>query len=164
MYEERADSKIHRAGRIKERIMLNLKKEKEVEGKHGVIKGRDWDIRQTTCIGGAMLVTGLCWGIFHLDMIGIVIVAVVSSTIAFFIGWYNKSGLKIEQLLVKYFQKNMYKNQSRSYHTRNGYIDLMNGAYRRMRAADLADKRTAKMVENREKRATSKVAPTTATK
>ena len=136
--------------------MLNLQIEKEVEKKHGVIKGKDWDIRQTTCLGGAIVITGACWAMFHLDIIGIVLVGFISSALAFLLGWYNKAGLKIEQLAVKYFQKNMYKNQSRSYHTRNGYIDLMNGAYKKMRAADMADKRTAKMVENREKREKAK--------
>ena len=54
--------------------MLNLQIEKEVEGKHGVIKGKDWDIRQTVCLGCAILVTGLCWGMMHLDIIGIIII------------------------------------------------------------------------------------------
>ena len=136
--------------------MLNLQIEKETEQKHGVIKGKDWDIRQTACILGAMVVTGLCWGMFKLDFTGIAVVAVICSAIAWLLGWYNKSGLKIEQLLVKWVQKSMYKNSRRSYHTRNGYIDLMNGAYRQLRNADLADKKTAKMVENREKREKAK--------
>ena len=136
--------------------MLNLQIEKEVEGKHGVIKGKDWDIRQTFCLGCAILTTGVCWGLMHLDITGIIIIAVITSTGAFFVGWYQKAGLKIEQIIIKHFQSSMYKNQRRSYHTRNGYVDLMNSAYRALRNADMSDKKTAKMVENQQKREKAK--------
>lgn len=136
--------------------MLNLQIEKEVERKHGIIKGKDWDIRQTACLGGAILVTGLCWWIMHLDVIGIAIIGVVASAGAYFVGWYEKAGLKIEEILIKHFQASLYKNQRRSYHTRNGYVDLMNNAYRSLRNADMSDKKTAKMVENQQKREKAK--------
>ena len=46
----------------------------------------------------------------------------------------------------------VYNNQTRSYRTRNRYVPLMNEAYRRMRARDLSDKRTAgKMAALKEK-------------
>ncbi len=136
--------------------MLNLRIEKEVETKHVVIRSRGWDLRQTICVLAVVIIVALFWYFGKLDIYGITIVAVPFAVLAYLIGWKEEAGLKIEDLLVKYIQKSMYKNEKMSYHTRNGYVDLMNGAYNKMKNHDMADKKTARMIENQKKREQAK--------
>lgn len=136
--------------------MLNLKIEKEVESKHVVIRSQGWDLRQTISILVAVVIVAVFWYIADLDIYGIAIVALPFAILAYMIGWKEEAGLKIEDLLVKYMQKSMYKNERRGYHTRNGYVDLMNKAYTKMKNYDLADKKTARMIENQKKREQAK--------
>ena len=136
--------------------MLNLKIEKEVETKHTVIRGKNWDVRQTICIFCMVVIVAFFWWIGDLDATGIAIVSIPFGCLAYLGGWKEEAGLKIEDLLVKYIQKVMYKNVRRGYRTRNGYVDLMNGAYTRMRDQDMADKKIARMIESQKKRERAK--------
>ncbi len=136
--------------------MLNLKIEKEVETKHTIIRGKDWDLRQGICILVVAIVVALFWWLADLDITGIVVVTIPFAFLAYLAGWKEEAGLKIEDLFVKNIQKNMYKNSNRSYHTRNSYVDLMNKAYNKMRNFDMADKKTARQIENQKKREQAK--------
>ncbi len=132
--------------------MLNLKIEKEVETRHTVIRGKDWDLRQTLSILLVVIIVSLFWWIADLDATGIAIVAVPFGSLAYLAGWKEEAGLKIEDLFVKYLQKTIYRNERRGYHTRNGYVDLMNVAYTALRNRDMADKKAMKQLKSQKKR------------
>ena len=132
--------------------MLNIRIEKEVETRHTVLRGMDWDLRQTVSIFAATVVVALFWWIGDLDATGIAIVAVPFGGVAYLFGWKQEAGLRIEDLFVKYLQKSLYKNERRSYHTKNGYVDLMNGAYSVLRAKDMSDKEAVRLQRKQNKR------------
>lgn len=136
--------------------MLNLKIEKEVETRHTVIRGKNWDVRQTACVLIMVIIVAFFWWIGDLDATGIAIVSIPFGCLAYLGGWKEEAGLKIEDLFIKYIQKTMYKNERRGYRTRNGYVDLMNEAYTKMRNSDMSDKRKARMVESQKKREKAK--------
>ncbi|MBP3242156.1 MAG: hypothetical protein J6M92_16695 [Oribacterium sp.] len=136
--------------------MLSLKIEKEVETRHTVLKGKDWDLRQTVSIFVCVVIVAFFWWAGDLDATGIAIVAVPFGGVAYLVGWKEEAGLRIEDLLLKYLQKSIYKNERRGYHTRNGYVDLMNGAYEKMRSADMADRRAVRAIRRQEKRTKAK--------
>ncbi len=136
--------------------MLNLKIEKEVETRHTVIRGKNWDIRQTVCILSMVIIVAFFWWLGDLDATGIAIVSIPFGCLAYLGGWKEEAGLRIEDLFVKYIQKTMYKNVRRGYRTRNGYVDLMNGAYTKLKSSDMSDKRKARMAESQKKREKAK--------
>ena len=131
--------------------MLNLKIEKEVETKHTVIRGKNWDVRQTACILTMVIIVCIFWWIGDLDATGIALVSIPFGCIAYLCGWKEEAGLKIEDLLIKYVQKTMYKNERRGYHTRNGYVDLINGAYSKMKDQDMKDKKAVRLMRSKKK-------------
>ncbi len=136
--------------------MLNIRIEKEIETRHTVIRGMDWDIRQTVSMLVVTLIVAFFWWIADLDATGIAIVAVPFGSLAYLVGWKQEAGLRVEGLLVKYLQKTLYKNERRSYHTRNGYVDLMNSAYTVLREKDMADKKAMKTIKKQKKREKAK--------
>ena len=136
--------------------MLNLKIEKEVEVRHTVLKGKDWDLRQTVSIFVCVLIVAFFWWIADLDATGIAIVALPFGGMAYLIGWKEEAGLRIEDLLIKYLQKSIYKNERRGYHTRNGYVDLMNWAYEKQRSADMSDRKAMRAIRRQDKRIRAK--------
>ena len=87
---------------------------------------------------------------------GIAVVAVPFGYVAYLAGWKEEAGLRTEDLLIKYLQKTIYKNERRGYHTRNGYVDLMNRAYMKLRNKDMADKRVKRAVKTQRKEAKAK--------
>ena len=132
--------------------MLNIKIEKEIETKHTVIRNRNWDLRQTICVLVVVIVVGIFWGIADLDATGIALVTVPFACMAYLVGWKEEAGLRIENLFIKYIQKTMYRNERRGYHTRNGYVDLMNMAYMRLRNEDKTDKKAVKIMNTHKKK------------
>ncbi|MBQ7724357.1 MAG: PrgI family protein [Lachnospiraceae bacterium] len=129
--------------------MLNLPIESEIEVEHKVF--RDFNLRQTICLAVSGVIAVIMYLIFRNWLLMVAFTAPFA-LLLIYLAKPGENGEKAEEVLMKFAERHYYNNQTRSYRTRNRYVPLMNEAYRRMRARDLSDKRTAgKMAALKEK-------------
>ena len=120
--------------------MLNLPIESEIEVEHKVF--RDFNLRQTICLVVSGVIAVIMYLIFRNWLLMVAFTAPFA-LLLIYLAKPGENGEKAEEVLMKFAERHYYNNQTRSYRTRNRYVPLMNEAYRRMRARDLSDKRTA---------------------
>ena len=120
--------------------MLNLPIEREIEVEHKVF--RDFNLRQTICLVVSGVIAVIMYLIFRNWLLMVAFTAPFA-LLLIYLAKPGENGEKAEEVLMKFAERHYYNNQTRSYRTRNRYVPLVNEAYRRMRARDLSDKRTA---------------------
>ena len=133
--------------------MLNLPIESEIEVEHKVF--RDFNLRQTVCLGISAGIAVIMYLIFRNWLLMVVFTAPFA-LLLIYLAKPGENGEKAEEVLMKFAERHYYNNQMRSYKTRNRYVPLMNGAYRRMRKHDFSDKRTAGKIAAQEKMSSRK--------
>ena len=120
--------------------MLNLPIESEIEVEHKVF--RDFNLRQTICLVVSGVIAVIMYLIFRNWLLMVAFTAPFA-LLLIYLAKPGENGEKAEEVLMKFAERHYYNNQTRSYRTRNRYVPLVTEAYRRMRARDLSDKRTA---------------------
>lgn len=130
--------------------MISVRIEKEIKGENKVALGLNF--RQLVCVSicgglavGLSLVTGL-------PITEAVIPDSVLAVAAYYVGWKEVNGMKAEYFALKRVKELVYRNQVRTYRTKNRYVTLLNERYQAMRAADMQDKGKAKIMKKEEKR------------
>ena len=129
--------------------MPNLPIESEIEVEHKVF--RDFNLRQTICLVVSGVIAVIMYLIFRNWLLMVAFTAPFA-LLLIYLAKPGENGEKAEEVLMKFAERHYYSNQTRSYRTRNRYVPLMNEAYRRMRAKDLSDKRTAGKIAASEKK------------
>ena len=129
--------------------MISVRIEKEIKGENKVALGLNF--RQLICVSvcgglavGLSLVTGL-------PITEAVLPDAVLAVVAYYVGWKEVNGMKAEYFALKKVKELVYRNQVRTYRTKNRYVTLLNERYQAMRAADMLDKEKAKLLKKEEK-------------
>ena len=129
--------------------MISVRIEKEIKGENKVALGLNF--RQLICVSvcgglavGLSLVTGL-------PITEAVLPDTVLAVVAYYVGWKEVNGMKAEYFALKRVKELVYRNQVRTYRTKNRYVTLLNERYQAMRTADMLDKEKAKLLKKEEK-------------
>ena len=129
--------------------MISVRIEKEIKGENKVALGLNF--RQLICVSvcgglavGLPLVTGL-------PITEAVVPDAVLAVAAYYVGWKEVNGMKAEYFALKRVKELVYRNQVRTYRTKNRYVTLLNERYQAMRTADMLDKEKAKLLKKEEK-------------
>ena len=129
--------------------MISVRIEKEIKGENKVALGLNF--RQLICVSvcgglavGLSLVTGL-------PITEAVLPDMVLAVVAYYVGWKEVNGMKAEYFALKRVKELVYRNQVRTYRTKNRYVTLLNERYQAMRTADMLDKEKAKLLKKEEK-------------
>ena len=120
--------------------MLILPIEKEIESEHKVL-GR-FTTRQVVCGGGIIF----CVIMFYLlleDLFWVLLCTMPFLVIFGLLGWYTKFGLPLEDFALKKLQSRYYKNEIRTYRTKNYYFLLLHKAQERQQK-EVASKKKQK--------------------
>ena len=104
-------------------------------------------MRQLICVSIAALLCFVIAVLFDMEFSLAVYPSIVIGAAAFAFGWVRQDGLTFEKLLLKWLQKVIYRNHIRTYHTKNGYIALMNDEYARHRAKDEGNHRIVRLMK-----------------
>ncbi len=105
--------------------MLILPIEKEIESEHKVLG--HFTTRQVLCGGGIIF----CVVMFYLlleDLFWVLLCTMPFLVIFGLLGWYTKFGLPLEDFALKKLQSYYYKNETRTYRTKNYYFFLFHQA------------------------------------
>ena len=127
--------------------MLSVKVEKEIKQENRVIG--PLTLRQTVCLLLALIGVIIFYVIVRPDLETGMGAGLILGSIAWFFGFYKKNGIYIEYFIVKKVKMFCFGNFQRKYRTKNRYIRMMNDHYEALRAADLSDKKRAKLVKQR---------------
>ncbi len=128
--------------------MLNLPIESEIEVEHKVI--RNFNMRQTVCLGISGAIAVIMYLIFHNWILMVAFTAPFALILMYF-AKPGDNGEKAEDQLMKLAERHYYRNQVRIYRTENRYIPLMNRAYRRMRIRDQTDRELVQQMKRKQK-------------
>ena len=128
--------------------MLSVKVEKEIKQENRVIG--PLTLRQTLCLILALFGVILFYVIVRPDLETGMGAGLILGTIAWFFGFYKKNGIYIEYFIIKKVRIFCFKNLKRRYRTKNRYIRMMNDYYAGEKAADLSDKKRAKLLKRRD--------------
>ena len=129
--------------------MISVRIEKEIKGENKVALGLNF--RQLICVsvcGG--LAVGLSF-VTGLPITEAVFPDAVLAVAAYYVGWKEVNGMKAEYFALKKVKELVYRNQVRTYRTKNRYVALLNERYHAMRAMDMLDKEKAKFLKKEEK-------------
>ena len=129
--------------------MLNLPIESEIEAEHKVFK--DFNLRQTICIGITGVAAVIMYLIFHNWVLMVAFTAPFALILLFF-AKPGENGERAEDILRKAAERHYYRNQTRSYRTKNRYVALMNREYKRLAAQDQKDPKRVKKLRMEQKR------------
>ena len=129
--------------------MLNLPIESEIEAEHKVF--REFNLRQTICIGITCVAAIIMYLIFRNWMLMVAFSAPFALVLLFF-AKPGENGEKAEDIIRKSAERHYYRNQTRSYRTKNRYVALMNREYRRLAAEDQKDPKRVRKLRQAQKR------------
>jgi hypothetical protein len=129
--------------------MLNIEVPKEIEQENKILAGLN--LRQLSSVLAAGILCLMVMYLFHFDVNLALYPCGLIGVGAFFIGWYKKGGLTIERILLKAFQANFFRNETRPYKTKNRYVEMYNEEYARMRRIDMQDPKLAKQIKKEDR-------------
>ena len=130
--------------------MISVRVEKEIKGENKVALGLNF--RQLVCVSVCgVLAVGLSLAA-GLPITEAVIPDSVLAVAAYYIGWKEVGGMKAEYFLLKKAKELVYRNQVRTYRTKNRYVTLLNERYQTMRMEDMQDKGKVRILRKEEKR------------
>ena len=132
--------------------MLNIPIEKEIRHESTVLNigMLSLNARQTV-LGIIGLVIAIAAYLIFRNWILMVVFTLPFAAILLFLAKPDVNGKKAEEALMEKAELMVYKNDKRKYRTKNQYAALMNGAYRKMREEDEADRAARKEKIRREK-------------
>ena len=129
--------------------MISVRIEKEIKGENKVALGLNF--RQLICVsvcGGLAVGLPLVTGVRIREA---VVPDAVLAVAAYYVGVKEVNGMKAEYFALKRVKELVYRNQVRTYRTKNRYVTLLNERYQAMRTADMLDKEKAKLLKKEEK-------------
>ncbi len=135
--------------------MKTIDIEKEIKQDNKVLLGLN--LRQLFTSVGAVIVLIIIVLFLGLDISMATIPIVAVAVVAYLVGWYKKDGMRIENLVIKYIQQYLYRNNCRMYKTKNNYVVLYNQEYARHKRIDMGNKKVARQVKKEQKKAKKQV-------
>lgn len=130
--------------------MIELPIEKEIQQANKIAKGLT--MRQMIAVGTAVIIAFGTWLITRLDVIENLWVYAIAAGIAYYIGWFDRNGMKIETVLLKKLNTIVYNNKLRYYRTKNQYITMFNKTYDAKKKSDMNNKKIKKAITKEEKK------------
>ncbi len=128
--------------------MLNMPIENEIETEHKV--WMNFNMRQVIAIIiGALVAVGMY--LYFRDWVLMVIFTLPFAAVLGFFTWKDENGRPAEEILLKKVQETIYKNTTRKYRTKNGYMPLLNAFYGKMKRRDSNNKLAVKEIKRAEK-------------
>ena len=82
----------------------------------------------------------------------LIISGIILGAGAYYLSFHKKNGMNMEYFLVKKVRQYILANSARKYRTKNGYVRIMNEAYKRERMKDLNDPQKRRKLKKRERR------------
>ncbi len=135
--------------------MISVEVEKEIKQENRVI-GK-FTFRQALCFVLVALIVGIAYLIIKpSDPTDMIPPCMVLGLAAWYFGFHKKSGLYMEYFLGKRAKDYILRNGNRKYRSKNAYYKMLNDAYNKDKADDLADKKKAKYIKKQEKKSRKK--------
>ena len=122
--------------------MLSKEIEKEIQQENKVIL--NFTLRQVVCVSVAVVCSVLISVVLAWDFTIAIYPCFVIGALCFAFGWMKQDGIPMERILSKKLQTYLYKNNTRTYKTKNRYTVMMNREYDRRRLLDSRDKKLKK--------------------
>lgn len=136
--------------------MIAVRIEKEIKQENRVI-GK-FTFRQAIwfLIVGAVTVAAY-FVIRPSDFTDMVPVGMSLGLVAWYFGFHKKHGIYMEYFFLKKVKEWFAGNRVRKYRSKNGYFELMNREYGRMKSAEMKDREKRWAIKKREKRVKSRM-------
>ena len=80
----------------------------------------------------------------------LIISGIILGAGAYYLSFHKKNGMNMEYFLIKKVRQYILANSARKYRTKNGYVRILNEAYRKDRDRDLGNSKTRKILKKRE--------------
>ena len=130
--------------------MITLEIEKEIKNENKIIMG--FTLRQAVTFGAVIVILVAEYFLIRPTSNILIISGIVLGAGAYYLSFYKKNGMNMEYFLVKKVRQYILANSARKYRTKNGYVRIMNEAYKRERMKDLNDPQKRRKLKKRERR------------
>ncbi len=130
--------------------MITLEIEKEIKNENKIIMG--FTLRQAVTFGVVIVIMVAEYFLIRPTSNMLVMSGIVLGSAAYYLSFHKKNGMNMEYFLIKKVKQYVLANSARKYRTKNGYVRIMNEAYRMDRERDLGDVRKRKRLKKRERR------------
>lgn len=123
--------------------------EKEIKQDNKVMLGLNLRQLFTSIVAVIIIILLVIFLGLDINMVTIPVVGV--AVVAYLVGWYQRDGLRIENIIIKLVQTYLYKNGRRIYKTKNKYVLLYNQEYARHKQIDMNNRKIAKQIKKEQK-------------
>lgn len=129
--------------------MISKEIEKEIQQENKVFLS--FNMRQTICVGIAVVLSILISFVLQWDFVIAMIPSILIGTLCFGFGWVKRDGIPMEQLLYRRLKRYIYKNENRIYKSKNAYVTMLNQEYQKKRVFDQKSKSIRKAIKRQGK-------------
>ena len=129
--------------------MITLEIEKEIKNENKIIMG--FTMRQAVTFGAVLVILVLEYLLIRPSSNILIISGIALGSGAYYLSFHKKNGMNMEYFLIKKVKQYVLMNNSRKYRTKNGYVRILNEAYRDDRNKDMSDRRKRKRLKKRER-------------